>query len=58
MAHLDDILNKYVKPGAEAQGLQASAFIVKDKNGSKSRPIPQNRTVPESLRNFREDAVL
>jgi hypothetical protein len=41
MAHLDDILNKYVKPGAEAQGLQASAFIVKDKNGPKSRPFPK-----------------
>jgi hypothetical protein len=36
MAQLDEILNKYVKPGAEAQGLQGSAFIVKDKNGTES----------------------
>jgi hypothetical protein len=33
MAQLDEILNKYVKPGAEAQALQGSAFIVKDKHG-------------------------
>jgi hypothetical protein len=33
MAPLDEILNKYVKPGAETQGLQGSALIVKDRHG-------------------------
>ena len=33
MAQLDKILEKYVKPGAEAQGLQGAAFIVKDRDG-------------------------
>jgi hypothetical protein len=33
MAELDEILNKYVEPGTEAQALQGVAFIVKDKDG-------------------------
>lgn len=33
MAQLDAILDKYVKPGAEVQGVQGAAFVVKDKHG-------------------------
>ena len=33
MAQLDEILKKYVGPGAEGQGLQGAAFIVKDTTG-------------------------
>lgn len=33
MAKLEEILNKYVRPGTETQALQGAAFIVIDKDG-------------------------
>lgn len=33
MAKLEEILNKYVKPGTKTQALQGAAFVVIDKDG-------------------------